>query len=452
MTLNRRSFLKAAGIAAGAGLAGPHIWSKKKAWADASGLAGLNAGAIIIVLNGGARSQAAFNGTVGLGTNPFGQITGIPVPLSAVHQGTGLEVAGTNARVNLVTTCQHHDRTGNHETGRVVACTGYEPQEQKPGILTILNYVFSFRAIPCVNIGNDTPTTDIGSEISSTYAPIKISSPLNVNDIVAALQSTQVSAAETARIDALRAPLQDRFLRSTIHRFSADIPFFQRKAAEIAEQFDDAALDIRSGASLGQYDDGSGVSNAGLRSTFGVTADGGGNSMGAKAMLALRLRQLGCAGITLSSDENWDLHSNEDGGLPPRAFNVGRALAGLISHMSRIPDPVEPGKTLLDSTVITLCSDFNRGNWATGSGFNGGQGSDHLSGDDRTSMQCIPIIGGGLPGGKVLGQVDGTGSPVGASPVYQTRQILATVLDLCGIPADNYMLPGVQPLTAELTA
>jgi uncharacterized protein (DUF1501 family) len=173
--------------------------------------------------------------------------------------------------------------------------------------------------------------------------------------------------------------------------------------------------------------------------------------MGAKAMLALRLRQLGCAGITLSSDQNWDLHSNEDDGLPPRARNVGQAIAGLIEHLSRIPDPIATDRTLLDTTVITVLTDFNRGNWGVGSGFNGNQGSDHSTGEDKTALQCIPIIGGGLPGGRILGQVGGGGSASGGSPVYETRQVLATVLDLLGIPSAAFY-PNIAPLTAELLA
>lgn len=454
MAFSRRSFLRlATGLGAGVALSSgivPGLLRRRSSMA-AVGDATLSAGAIFIVLNGGARTQAVFNGTVGSGTNPFGQLSGLTVPLSAVMAGTGLDDPAINRHVNLVSTCQHHNRTGNHGTGRTVACTGYEPQENKPGILSLVNYAFSFRDIPCVNIGNDTPTTNIGSEISSTFSPIKISSPLNVQDIVAALESTQVSPEETARLDDLRYQLADRFLRNTKYTEPADIPFFQRKAAAVAGQLDDDALDLRTNASLGRFVDDTPVSNAALRPSFGVNANGGGNAMGAKAMLALRLRQLGCAGITLSSDQNWDLHSNEENNLPPRASGVGTAIAGLIQNLSRIPDPVHADRTLLDTTVITVLTDFNRGNWAVGSGFNGNNGSDHRTGEDKTSLQCIPIIGGGLPGGKVLGEIRTDGSPTAASPVYETRQVLATVLDLLGVPPDSFF-PGIAPITADLLA
>ncbi|MBK7859797.1 MAG: DUF1501 domain-containing protein [Archangiaceae bacterium] len=432
-------------------IAAPTLLLPRRASAAPSALAGNTGGAIFFVLNGGARTQCVFNGQATTGVNPFGALTtGLRVPISAVLQGTGLDTPALNQHLNLVATAQHHNRTGNHDTGRIVACTGWQPQEQKAGALTVLNYAFATRSIPCVNIGNDTPTTVIGAEISSTFAPIKISSPLNVDDLKKSLVDTRVSPAELQRLDALRFALQDRYLRETRYPDPRDIPFFQRKAGDVAQQFNAAALDIRANASLGRYADGTDVGNAGLRTTFGVTATGGGSAMGARAMLALRLRQLGCAGITLSSD-NWDLHSGELDVLPAKAADVGKAIGGLVDHMSRIVDPIS-GKTLLQTTVITVMTDFNRGNWSVATGFNGNDGSDHSTNEDKTCFQCIPIIGGGLPGGRVLGEVQTNGSPATGSKQYETRQVIATVLDLLGVPSEHFLPPTVEPLTAELTA
>jgi hypothetical protein len=453
MKTSRRRFIRASGAAIGlAGASGLGTYLLHRPRALAAPLeANLTMGAIFFVLNGGARTQAMFNGRVGMGTNPFGQMTGMPVELPQdVMAGTGLELPATNQYLNLIATAQHHNRTGNHGTGRAVACTGFTPDEDKPGILSLVNYAFSFREIPCVNIGNDTPTTNIGSEISSTFAPIKISSATSVSTIVDSFVSTQVSEAEGVRMEDLRYELEARFHRNTKYAEPENIPFFQRKAAKIAQQLDDAALDITSGASMGNWlDSGDGVANGTLRNMFGVTGGGGGNDLGAKAMLAVRLRQLGCAGITLSSDQNFDMHSNEENNMPGRGGRVGEALAGLIDTLSNIADPVVDGLTLLDTTVITVLTDFNRGNWAQGSGFNGNGGSDHQSNNDKTSYQCIPIVGGGLPGGKVLGEVGSDGSPVGSSPVYGTRQVLATVLDLMGVPSGSFF-PDTEPLTEEL--
>jgi hypothetical protein len=453
MKSSRRRFLRAsgAGLALGAtsGLGSFMLRGPRALAAPPEAVQTM--GAIFFVLNGGARTQAMFNGRVGMGTNPFGQLTGIPVELPRdTMQGTGLENPATNAHLNLIATAEHHNRTGNHGTGRAVACTGFTPDENKAGILSLVNYAFSFREIPCVNIGNDTPTTNIGSEISSTFAPIKINSATSVQTIVDSFVSTQASPNETTRIESLRYAMENRFHRNTKYAAPEDIPFFQRKAAKIAQQLDDAALDITSGASMGNFiDSGDPVGNGALRNMFGVDNNGGGNDLGAKAMLALRLRQLGCAGITLSSGQNFDLHSNEQNNLPDRAGRVGEALAGLIDSLSNIADPFVEGLTLLDTTVITVLTDFNRGNWAQGNGFNGNNGSDHQSNNDKTSMQCIPIVGGGLPGGKVLGEVGGDGSPVGSSPVYGTRQVLATVLDLMGVPSGSFF-PDTVPLTEEL--
>ncbi len=446
---SRRRFLKSLGIGTAAAITAPYVWKQRiVSAAPLVGNIGFSGGAIFFVLNGGARTQAVFNGSVGTGTNPFGQISGLTVPLSQVMAGSGLDLAAVNSKINLVSATQHENRTGNHGTGRTVACTGFQPQENKPGILTLINQAFAFRDIPCVNIGNDTPTTNIGSEISSTFSPIKIGSALNVNDITSALESVQVSPEENARLNSLRYGMSDEFLRATSYAQPADVPFFQRKSAEVAAQLNDDALDIRTNASMGSYADNSPVQNAALRASFGVQANGGGSDPGASAMLAVRLRQLGCAGVTISTG-NWDLHSNELNALPGRAFQIGQAIAGLVDHLSRIPDSVVPGATLLDTTVITVLTDFNRGNWSVGSGFNGNNGSDHRTNEDKTAFQCIPIIGGGLPGGKLLGEIGSDGSPVGASPTYTTKQVLATVVDLLGLPAGAYF-PGATPITQAL--
>ncbi len=448
--LNRRNFLRLAAAGAGVGalgtVSGPFgLLSRAHA---ASGIAGASGGAIFIVLNGGARSQAVFNGMVGSGANPFGQISGLPVPMSAVMEGSGLDDPEINRHINLVTTVAHHNRSGSHATGRSVACTGYTPEEGKPGILSILNHAFAFRDVPCVNIGNDTPTTAIGSEISSTFSPVKINTALDVNEISASLVDSAVSEDEKLRLDSLRNTLQDRFLRATPYDAPADIPFYQRRAIEIAQQFDNDALDIRADASMGRYLDGSPVRNGGLRGSFNV-ADNGRN-LGAAAMLAVRLRQLGCGGITISTG-NWDMHSNEEGRLPGRANEVGGVIAGLIGELSQIESPLEPGRSLLDTTVITVLSDFGRGNWSNGTGFNSDRGSDHRSREDKTAFQCIPIIGGGLAGGQVLGEITNGGSPAAGSPTYTTRQVLATALDVLGIPPTLYMPEDAPPLTEDLS-
>ncbi len=448
--INRRKFLRLVAASAGVGalgtVAGPYgLLGRAHA---ASGLAGTTGGAIFIVLNGGARTQSIFNGMVGSGANPFGQISGLPVPMSAVMDGSGLDDPEINRHINLVTTAAHHNRTGNHDNGRITACTGYSQDEEKPGVLSILNYAFAFRDVPCVNIGNDTPTTRIGSEISSTFSPVKINSALDVREIAASLVDSAVTEDEKLRLDALRGALQDRFLRSTPYDAPADIPFYQRRALEVAQQFDDDALDIRTDAVMGRYLDGSPVSNGGLRSSLDV--GGGGRSLGASAMVAVRLRQLGCGGITISRG-NWDMHSNERDRLPDRANGVGRVMAGLIRELSRIESPAESGRSLLDTTLITVLTDFGRGNWSNGTGFNSDDGSDHRGGEDKTAFQCIPIIGGGLAGGRILGEITNGGSPASGSPTFTTRQILATALDVLGIPPTLHLPEDAPPLTEDLT-
>ncbi len=452
--LSRREFFKICGL----GLGGTYASSvglgslfDRAAMAAPIAQAPASSGAIFFVLNGGARTQAVFNGAVGMGTNPFGSLTGLPVPLSALMEGTGLDEPSVNARLNFVRTCQHHNRTGSHQNGRTVACTGYTIEDDKPGVLSLLNHAFAHRTLPCVNIGSDSPITNIGSEISSTFSPLKLSSFLDMKELVDSVATSAASDKEVERIERLRFSMQDEFLRRTRYRSPAQIPFYQRRATELAAKLADEILDVAADGDLGTFTDGSPATNTVLRPAFGVLPSGGGNPDGANALLALRFRQLGVAGIAISTSQNWDLHSNEERALPGRAGRLGQAIAGLVACMSQIVDPVVPDKTLLDTTVITIVSDFNRGNWSISTGYNENDGSDHRTNEHQTSNQCIPIIGGGLPGGKLLGEVGGDGAPVDGSPTYTTRQVLGTVLDLMGLPVDGYF-PGTVPLTEELIA
>ena len=133
-----------------------------------------------------------------------------------------------------------------------------------------------------------------------------------------------------------------------------------------------------------------------------------------------------------------------------RAFRVGEAIAALIDSMANIDDSNPDNGTLLDTTVITVLTDFGRGNWSQSSGFNTEMGSDHQSNRDSTCFQCIPIIGGGLPGTKVLGSVGGDGSPTAGSETFTTQQILSTVLDLMGMPYQGFY-PDAESLVAKLS-
>jgi len=450
MKSTRRKFLGASGALGLAAASGLGAYGLRRPAALAAPVdAFLSMGAIFFVLNGGARSQSIFNGRVGLGANPYGQVptdpttaAALPVPMpnnTTANAGVlpngdpcRLTNININQHVNTVM-AQHFNRTGNHTTGRDVACTGWPVTENKPGLLTLINYNFNFRSIPCINIGSDTPNTNVGSEVSTTFAPVKISNAGSVTSITDSFIATQASPAETDRIEALRYALEDRFHRQTRYQAPEDIPFFQRKAEFIAQQLSADALDIGDGAAeMGtRISDATPVTNGELQAMFGT------NSLCQGAHLAVRLRQLGVAGISLSSG-NFDTHSNEANSLPGRAQAVTRAIAGLIAALSDIADPYDPNLTMLDTTVITVMSDFGRGNWSVGTGYNGNGGSDHQSNNDKTAIQCIPIIGGGLPGSKALGEIGADGSAIGAAPVYTTRQVLSTVLDLMGIPPQTF--------------
>ena len=137
MKLSRRSFLRGSGatlgLAATAGV-GAYTIGKPRALAAPPDVSA-SIGAIFLVLNGGARTQALFNGRVGVGTNPFGQLTGMPVELpDLTMNGSGLELPEINKYLNMISTASHHNRTNIHSNGRTVACTGSSPLTSKTSV------------------------------------------------------------------------------------------------------------------------------------------------------------------------------------------------------------------------------------------------------------------------------------------------------------------------------
>ncbi len=76
------------------------------------------------------------------------------------------------------------------------------------------------------------------------------------------------------------------------------------------------------------------------------------------------------------------------------------AVASLIEDLSSTPSPDEPGKTLLDDTLVVLMSEFGR----TPGGLN------HMAGRDH-HQYAFPALfaGAGVKGGSVLGETDSEG-------------------------------------------
>jgi hypothetical protein len=148
--------------------------------------------------------------------------------------------------------------------------------------------------------------------------------------------------------------------------------------------------------------------------------------------LALRLLQLGAPAICLEVGD-FDFHSEERTQAPELYTFLGRLWATLNWAMKRIPDPLDPSRSLYDTTLILTMSDFSRDPGSPATGYNAGDGSDH--GDDPSCYYLAhAVMGAGVKGNRVLAQVS-TDDYRGdlAAERYDQRDLLAMTLWALGL-------------------
>jgi hypothetical protein len=122
-------------------------------------------------------------------------------------------------------------------------------------------------------------------------------------------------------------------------------------------------------------------------------------------------------------------------------------LSALRFVLPRMSDPDVPGKTYWDTTLIVVTSEFGRDNTSDTDdggltvGFNRGDGSDH-HGTNACRYQALPIMGGAVPGGRLLVGTDDQVRPM--QKPYATQQLLATLMQAIGVDSTKYF--GAPPI------
>ena len=102
----------------------------------------------------------------------------------------------------------------------------------------------------------------------------------------------------------------------------------------------------------------------------------------------------------------WDHHSNiynrqAQQSLYSQCSQLDNALGPLLTDLSTMPG-ANPGKTLLDETLVVIISEFGR----TVGALNSQAGRDH-------ALRCTYVFaGGGTKGGRIIGKTDATGKNV----------------------------------------
>ncbi|MBL8679907.1 MAG: DUF1501 domain-containing protein [Myxococcales bacterium] len=167
--------------------------------------------------------------------------------------------------------------------------------------------------------------------------------------------------------------------------------------------------------------------------------------------LAVRLLQLGSPAIVVEMG-GFDTHSGERRDAPSRFRFVGRIWSTLQWLLSRMPEPGEPGKSMLDRTLVLTMSEMSRDPGTEATGFNNGEGSDHGS-DPSCYYLAHAIMGGGVQPGRHIGAAPATTYVPPTSERLSLRRLHATALWALGLEFDNpdWGYPDVQPITQLFT-
>lgn len=145
----------------------------------------------------------------------------------------------------------------------------------------------------------------------------------------------------------------------------------------------------------------------------------GNDDFGNSLLMARRLVQTGVPFVEVQFPGGWDLHQNGFNTL--RQTNLPRldkGLSGLIRDLHQ--------QGLLDHTVVVCMGEFGRT-----PRINQNAGRDHWA----TSWSLL-VGGGGIPGGRAIGQTDADGVRV-IDQSYLPGDLWATVAKALGIPLDR---------------
>ncbi|MFV8752603.1 DUF1501 domain-containing protein [Nannocystaceae bacterium ST9] len=453
-TTGRRNFLKTLGIGAGAAMIGaPYLWIPRTASANTSGF-GTAKHLICVRLSGGFRFPTAFNGDVGSEFNPWGPATNVASGTEwgvskLLEADTGEMAWLTEERKTLgmksvtdltnqiaVIPCVDHEplsgsADGNHQTGFERYLTGYAGGST--GIFTMINYGLrekmamatqeGITLLPAIVMGDAGMGRGLG-EYSAYRPPV-----LRGDDLDRFGFNTDAILPDWARTmtDDYDRRFRDR--QQTPHAPTVDAYLQSRQATKAySEIFSSDALKIDNG-STEPFD---GISNAELATAFGM----GGSS--ASLRLALRLFHYGCPAVYLDQG-GYDMHSDEEEGLPPRMQELNQLISALIWALQRMEHP--EGGTYWDHTIVCFGSEFSR--TTRGGKFNSARGSDH-GGDLATRWMSMPFFGGPI---KALGRSIGSTRKTDLEAegvVVSYRSTMKTMMDALGCDHEPFF-PADEP-------
>ncbi|MEM6989350.1 MAG: DUF1501 domain-containing protein, partial [Myxococcota bacterium] len=401
-------------------------------------------------LSGGFRFPTAFNGDLSGQFNPFGLANGIASGtewgvggilgenewLTEDLAAIGLKPVPSFANDMAVLTCVDHEplsgsADGNHQTGLERYWTGYVGGDT--GLFTMLNYGLREQTLmaqadgqinlPAIIMGGSGMGRGSG-EYGAFRPPV-----LRGDDLDRFAAGATEALPEWARTmsEARDLRLSEKVNQSHFSKIDAYIQ--SREATKAyAEIFASEALKIGDGGNEAI----DGLSNAELAAAFA------GSGAGQDAHLALRLFHFGCPAVYID-EGGYDMHSDEEEGLPMRIQGLNQMLSGLEWALKTMDHP--DGGKYWDHTIVALGSEFSRS--ARGAPFNSARGSDH-GGDFATRFMSMPFMGGPIAAaGRQIGTTNRDDmSPEGA--VFSYRSTWKTLMDALGAEHEPFF-PADEP-------
>lgn len=439
--MKRRDFLKLTAAASAAAV--PTLWLPRRAMARTPAF-GTAKHLLVLNAKGGLRSHATFNAVGTSQHNPFGTQSAASGTEWALGAACGAhDIVTSNGVVDAfakrtnrvaVVACVDHVPDGTPDMDHVSASNriGTGSPDGGLGLLTRIAkshpmYAsgFSLDAVPPVEIVPSEFGAGTGSD--AKYRPLSVSNPTDAFDSTYRIEDGWNLRA--------RNKLDERFLARNPKAYAQRLTAFnaaKTSAATFSTMLQNPRLNVIGAANASD----AGVTNGEMIEILGnYTMDTIGDmepmpSWGPSVAQALRFFGFGSPAAVVTNDI-YDMHDNERTGYAPRTRDLVRQLAGLDELLHRMTHPA--GGTYWDHTVVAVVSEFSRNNTFADTGFNSGDGSDHVGEmPDPARNQAIAVMGGPVTAaGRLIGATDREMRATGK--VFDTRALLATFLDVLGV-------------------
>lgn len=455
--IKRRSFLQLSAALAAA----PMLFIPKRARAATPAFGSVKH-VLVLHAQGGFRSHCTFNAVGSQQHNPFGTQEAAPgtewtlgAACGRVSYSSSLGPVPSFASITndvAVLACVDSNPGGpaeiDHVAGHRRAATGFA--EGETGLLSIVGahhakYTngFSREVMPPVEI----VPTDMGLGAGS-YGERRPLSLLGAQSGAAG----GLAVADGLHTEARRV-MDEAFLARRSRAFAKRLRNYRiakQNAAIFSSMLQDPTLDVINAPDAGGE---TGVTNAQLIEVLGNhdlieigDPQGGIMSWGSDVALALRTFSLG-APVAVVTRAIYDMHDIERDAYGARTQDLVRQLAGLNFLLKQMPHP--DGGTYWDNTLVVTLSEFSRNNTFEDTGFNSGNGSDHVpNGDGPARNQAIAVMGGPVTAkGKLIGRTDENMNALEGT--IDMRSLLATLLDVIGVDGREHL--GKDPVSELFT-